>query len=275
MRNLFLSLYRYLFARASLYRLHYHLYTMSLRGMGLLNAEGPAATGEAHFLKSLSSDQRLDIKTILDIGANTGEFSLEAREHFPSAKIIACEPHPLTVKKLRRNLRGKKVTIMNAGVSNKKGTAKLWDFADTAPLKTMQPTSTLASLHRSVIGDLHQQESQAFPVKLTTIDQIIAEQKLSSIDLLKIDAEGSELAILQGASKALSQQKIRIIQFEFNEMQPFTRSFFKDFDDALSPNFHLFRMLPHGLLKLGPYRPLTHELFGFQNIVAYSKNLLR
>ncbi|MEX0895760.1 MAG: FkbM family methyltransferase [Patescibacteria group bacterium] len=274
MHNFLLSLYRTIFARASFYRVHYHIYTMSLRGMGLLNSEGPEATGETHFLKSLAAHPHLKIKTILDVGANTGEFSLEAHRCFPGAKIIACEPHPQTVQKLRKNLRGKKVKILNLGLSKKTGSAKLWDFADSAPLKATQPTSTLASVHKTVINQFHQQQAQAFNIKVSTIDQIVKDHKLRSIDLLKIDAEGNELAILQGAATTLKLKKIKCIQFECNEMQPFARTFFKDFDDLLSKQYQLFRMLPNGLLKLGPYRPLTHELFGFQNIVAYRRDFI-
>jgi hypothetical protein len=90
---------------------------------------------------------------------------------------------------------------------------------------------------------------------------------VNEIDLLKIDVEGGELNVLKGCKGAIREKKIKVIHFEFNEMNTLCRVFFKDFIAAL-PYYVFFRMLPSGLIPLGEYRPLMHEIFAFQNIVA-------
>lgn len=268
MQQTLISLYRTLMARPSLYKLNLHLYKLSLRGLGVLNSEGPQATGERWLTQKLAASNQ--VKTIVDVGANTDVFGAA---ELPNAQIYAFEPHPKTAQKLRAQVATNHwhhVAIHEMALADAPGKLKLWDFANDAEKKHLQPTSTLSSLSKTVIEQLHQQKAQSFPVKVETLDRMAAKLKLNTIDLLKIDTEGYELAVLRGAQQLLHANKIRLIQFEFNEMNVYTKSFFIDFVTLL-PNFKLYRLLPNGLLPLGQYRPLTHEIFGFQNIVAVLK----
>lgn len=264
-----LSLYRWIFCRAWFYKLNLHLYKLSLRGIGVLNSEGPEITGEQWLLDTLAQSHL--VKTIVDVGANTEAYG--AKE-IPEAQVYAFEPHPHTFQKLKtavRKLRQKNVQLFQAALSHKSGSLKLWDFADTAELKSTQPTSTLASLDRSVIEKLHGQKAQGFVVKLETLDTVAKRLKLARIDLLKIDTEGHEYQVLQGAKHLLAAHKIKIVQFEFNEMNVFSRSYLRDFIELL-PQHTFCRLMPQGLFPLGKYRPLTHEIFGFQNVIAIPNN---
>ncbi len=255
------ALYRWFFARPTLHRLNLHCFKLILRSLGLLNSETASATGESAWLAQLVRTHQ--IKTIIDVGANDAAYG--ARE-FPNATIYAFEPHPISFKRLKNNA-GPNVRPIHAAVGSKNTTAQLWDFAADAPLKASQPTSQLASLHKTVITQLHGQPATSYPVTILTLDSFAKKHHLAHIDLLKIDAEGNELAVLQGARQLITKQQIGIIQFEFNEMMAYSHTHFLDFV-ALLPDFTFYRLLPSGLLPLGPYRPLTHELYGFQNIVA-------
>ena len=133
MKQLILNFYRFIFARAVFYKFNQHLFTLVLRGIGVLNSEGPSVTGEKYFLEKIIS--KLNIKTVVDIGANTGGYCLMIKNRFPSAVIYACEPHPQTFKKLKRNIKGKGIYAVNLGFSEKRGRGKLWDFSDDAELK--------------------------------------------------------------------------------------------------------------------------------------------
>ncbi len=139
--------------------------------------------------------------------------------------------------------------------------------ADDSELKETQPTSTLASLNKTVIENLHGQKAQGFTVDCVTLDSFAKAQKVKNISLLKIDVEGLELEVLKGASELLKDKKIELIQFEFNQMHVFQRVFFKDIVDLLS-DYKLYRLSKNGLLPLGQYSPVTHEIFAFQNILA-------
>ena len=57
------------------------------------------------------------------------------------------------------------------------------------------------------------------------------------------------------------------VQFEVGDAYPVRRTWMHDFYDLLT-GYSLYRLLPNSLLPLGPYRPPTHELFHFHNVVA-------
>lgn len=267
----FFSIYQYILARARLYRFNLHLYKLALRGVGVLNSDTAWATGEPWLLKRLQmleATGMLSITVIVDVGANDLAYG---QAEFPKAKIYAFEPQPASFKRLQLGAARNVIPIQSA-VGDHVGVVDFWDFSDDAPRKSEQPTSQLASVHREVIEQLYQQPTKKYRVKMTTLDTFAKEKNIKQIDLLKIDAEGNELAVLQGAQKLLAADRIAIIQFEFNELHAYSGVFLKDFDDLLT-DYTLYRLLPEGAIPLGSYRPLTHELFGFQNIVAVRKAL--
>ncbi len=243
------------------YKAFVHIYKFALRGMGVLNSGGNDATGEDWFLSRVT---RARVQTVVDVGAN---LEIYGEKLLPQAKIVAFEPHPVSAKRLSAQSHSAHVKIVAQAVSNRNGWATLWDFAPDAPLKHTQPTSTLSSLNQSVIEGLHGQKSMGYQVKTVTLDSALAKLGVHHVDILKIDVEGLELSVLQGAKRLLAAHAIDLIQFEFNEMHAYQHVLFKDFVDLL-PGFDFYRLSARGLIPLGAYRPLTHELFGFQNVLA-------
>ena len=271
MNEILLKVYRFVFCRKFLYPINLHLYNLALRGIGVLNSGDPGVTGERYFLKNILSGK--EIKIVFDVGASTGGYSKMIKQILPGAKIYAFEPNPDVYKILKKNLNGSGIKSFNTGLSDKKGTGLLWDFADDAELKISQPFSNFASNIKGVIEKLHGQKSKAIKVKLTTIDTFCENKKIEKINLLKIDTEGSELKVLQGARRMLKSDKIDMVLFEFNEMNAYARVFFMDLTDILN-NFVFFRLSPEGMVNLANYRPKTHEIFAFQNIIAVNKSLI-
>ncbi len=270
--NKLLNIYRFIFCRPIFYRFNYHIFRIALRGVGVLNSEGNDVTGERYF-QQLLKKRKIEINTVFDVGANAGGFVMDIMKSFPTSKIHAFEPHPRTFTLLKKNVKTKNVILNNIGIGEKNASITLWDFADDALLKHTQPTSTLASVHKEVITKLHGQKAQGFKAKMITVDTYCHENKIESIDILKMDTEGNELDVLKGAKKMIQRNKVKIVQFEFNEMNAFSRSFLKDFYDEL-PYYTFYRLMPYGLYPLGEYRPSTWEIFAFQNIVAVRKDIV-
>ena len=79
-----------------------------------------------------------------------------------------------------------------------------------------------------------------------------------------------ELNVLKGAGDLLKNERIRIIQFEFTQLNIISKTRLADFFELL-PEYDFFRMLPDGVVKL-EYNPVFCEIFAFQNIVAVRKN---
>ncbi len=98
------------------------------------------------------------------------------------------------------------------------------------------------------------------------MDEYCKANNVSQIDLLKIDTEGFELEALQGATELLRNKAIKIIQFEFKEVNIVKRRCLKDFYELLD-GFTFYRLDENRLIPLNEWQPI-HEIFMSQNIVA-------
>jgi FkbM family methyltransferase len=152
---------------------------------------------------------------VFDIGANIGLFSLYIKENFPKSTIFAFEPSPMVYPILEKNLScfDKNVHSYNVGLGNNEneqpfhyypGYSVISGFnADKqknieiilSGMKTNQPTEDLKT--EALVKKRFEQEN-IFQCRVTTLSNIIQQNTIAKVDLLKIDVEGSELAILQG-----------------------------------------------------------------------------
>jgi FkbM family methyltransferase len=262
-------IYGTFFTRKYFFKLNKFLFNLSLRGIGVLNYENDFLSGEDNFLCSMLKDANDYL--ILDVGAHVGLYSKKIKEICPSAKVYAFEPHPVTFQKLRDKADTQGYTALNLGCSDVKGKFDLYDYQEKEA--SVSQGSSHASLFAGVIQDIHKSTgSNSWSVQVTTIDDFVEEYGISRIDLLKIDTEGNEYKVLLGAKKSIKEDKIDVIQFEFNEMNIVSRVFFKDIFDLL-PNYSFYRLLPYGLAPLINYSPLYCEIFAYQNIVAIKQGV--
>ena len=255
-----IQLYTRLFVRKAFYPLHLFLFKLSLKGMGFFNYENEGVSGERAFIRYLRAGKRLAEGGILDIGAHTGDYSVMLRKNQVELPVYAFEPHPKTFRTLATVAAQYNVTPVQMGMGAVSRTAHLYDYAAAEG-------SQHASLYEGVIGELRHSAVQETPISLTTVDEFIDSEGISHVALLKIDTEGSEKAVLEGAREAIRGGRIGAIQVEFNEMNVISRTFLRDILDLL-PGYNFYRLLPDGLQPLGEYKAPYFEIFAFQNIVA-------
>jgi FkbM family methyltransferase len=242
---------------------------LTLRGIGVLNSDSTKASGEEYLLRYIGKSFK--VNTVIDVGANVGGYSQWLKTFIPDCTIYAIEPGPFAYKELKKIDDGPKMHTFNIGLSDSDGVKPLWDFSKKTYAKNNFYPSSMASVYREVIEKIHKRGAKKIEAKFTTLDRFSNMYKIKTIDFLKIDTEGSELSVLRGAEKLIGAGKIKIIQFEFNEMNVFSNSFMKDFIKLLK-DYNLYRLMPNGFLPLSEYKPLTHELFAYQNIVAFHKS---
>ena len=142
--------------------------------------------------------------TIIDIGANIGDFSVWAARQAPKGKILAYEPDKNNYSLLMKNKKlnkCKNILCYRQAVSDKKKTEILYTQVE-------QNNAT-----HSLFPDKY---ARKVPVVSTTLDEIIEKHAFKSVDLLKIDAEGSEYPILFNTSKK-TLKKIKKIFFEYHD----------------------------------------------------------
>jgi FkbM family methyltransferase len=132
--------------------------------------------------------------TFVDVGANVGLHTLgAARTMEGKGEIVAFEPFGPTKQLLDRTLWmngfSSMTKVHEAAVSNRSGSANLF----------LGPTSGHHSLTAIDVPE-HLTETTA-EVRIVTLDEILDEGK--SVDLIKIDVEGAELEVIQGAQSII------------------------------------------------------------------------
>ncbi|HKS06195.1 MAG TPA: FkbM family methyltransferase [Gemmatimonadaceae bacterium] len=181
-----------------------------------------------------------DGDTVVDIGANIGLFSLFVMSRCNNPRIIAFEPAPLVFDLLRANCAayGSNVHAVNAGVSGAPGTATFTFYEKSSVFSGFHVDENedreaieavvRNTLHAATSGDGSDVESYVeeltadrlqrttYECCLTSVSEIIRTHKLDRIDLLKIDAERSELEIIRGIGDA-DWAKIRQIVMEVHD----------------------------------------------------------
>lgn len=191
-------------------------------------------------------------RVLFDVGANVGDYSNSLRSTFPRADIYVFEPNPHAFEQIPKSY----AHAFNIGFSAQKGSSKIYFYQD-------DNTTTSASTIEAVISGRERPYTSA-DIVLDTIDDFCTTHGIAHIDFLKIDVEGRELAVLEGARKMLSH--ITVIQFEFNRHNIISRTFLKDFY-TLMPDFTFYRIGPNRLVPLGAYKEYN-EIFRIQNFVA-------
>jgi hypothetical protein len=107
-------------------------------------------------------------------------------------------------------------------------------------------------------------------VRIITLDSYCGEHQIEHIDLLKLDVEGHELDVLNGATHMFSKAAISMVQFEFGGCNIDTRTFLKDFFYFFSERgMRIARITPSGYLhEIDSYREVQ-EQFGTSNFLCY------
>lgn len=261
--NRILLLLEILLTKTYFYKINKFLYFLSLKGLGINNQMSLAYKGDTRLISLLISKN--ESQTIIDVGANVGNYATEVLTYNNKVNLFAFEPHPKTFKTLSDKAKKIGFTAINKGCADTIGKLNFYDYADN-------DGSEHATLLEGVFVDLYNNKTVVHEVEVTTLDQFIKETELERIDLLKIDTEGFEYNVMLGMKNSLAENKIKAIHFEFNSMNIISKVFMKDFIKLL-PQYSFFRVLPNGLLKIEHEKILLTEIFGFQNIVAINNQL--
>jgi FkbM family methyltransferase len=132
---------------------------------------------------------------ILDIGANTGIYSLIAGANNKKTRIIALEPVEINFNVLNQNIEMNKFPIFaeKIAMSNSEGSAKMYMIKDRLNYMT-SVNDNRYELHPEIANN---EEIIEIPIEIRSYRFIKEKYNLTDIDLIKIDVEGHELAVIK------------------------------------------------------------------------------
>ncbi len=166
-----------------------------------------------------------DGDTVFDVGGNIGLFTLFVALHHPGVRVYTFEPAPPLFEILTANAApyGERIHRFNCGLSSQAGEAELTFYPHTSGMSSFYPDETeerealRTLLHNEMargkegVEDLLQYEEELLAVRfhretltcrLRTLSEVIREERVERIDLLKVDVEKSELDVLAGLDEA-------------------------------------------------------------------------
>jgi FkbM family methyltransferase len=134
--------------------------------------------------------------TVIDVGANAGVYAFSAATRVGSkGKVIAIEPFPACVSYLEETCRINQfnwVKVYGAAASDRLGTIRL-------------SIHNASELNEVILNDAEILEAGKY-IESTclTLDSLIEQEKIESIHMIKLDAEGHEIHVLHGSRKILA-----------------------------------------------------------------------
>jgi FkbM family methyltransferase len=198
--------------------------------------------------------------TVIDVGANAGVYTFSAATRVGSeGKVIAIEPFPACVGYLEETCRVNQfdwVKVYGAAASDRTGNVRL----------SIQGASEL----NEVIADdaVPSSSAQYIEVPCLTLDILIEQEDLQTVDIMKLDAEGHEINVLKGSQSLLKKFQPVIL--------------YENIAGGQGNNLEVAEFLTQNGYQLHIYQPylnqlipLTsiHELDGQLNIIAIPKSI--
>lgn len=200
---------------------------------------------------------------VFDVGAHTGEWSLQVITNQPLVKLYGFEPLVIMHDLYKAKLKNYCIELSPLALSNEKSTKEFTYYAKHPQLSTLH--------QRFDIEKAFDMAPTHITVQTERLDAFCQQRNITSIDFLKIDTEGNELNVLKGADYLLKMQAISIIQFEYGGCYLDSKSTLQEIYKYLTNyGYSIYRIIPEGLIHIKQWRPEL-ENFAYSNYLAVKK----
>lgn len=160
-------------------------------------------------------------RTVFDVGANVGDWAALALEINPQLLLHCFEPVESTFASLAARKFPPQVTRNRFACGAAPGSATIYQFGAVSEMSSLYARSGL-----EYVGVAPARAGEV--VSIDSIDAYCMRLGVAEIDYLKIDVEGHELQVLQGANRMLTAGKVKAIQFEYGGVYIDSRTLLKD-----------------------------------------------
>jgi FkbM family methyltransferase len=139
---------------------------------------------------------------VIDVGAHRGWETMRFAQMFPAAQVHAFELVPATCEQLRRNVAGvPRIRVHGFGLSNTTGMARI-------ALQGDPQLNSLSGRAQPPSG------GETVEVHFRRLDEVADELELHTVDMLKVDAEGHDLQVLEGGAALFAARRVRAVLAE-------------------------------------------------------------
>ena len=197
-----------------------------------------------------------DEPIIFDIGGNEGQSIKIFKNLYPNSKIHTFEPIRENIEIIKKKYHNNNQIILNncaIGDVCQKKFFNINSISGHSSFNSLIPNTTwLKSRSRAVGVEEKNYTKLRTEVDVITLDSYAKENNIKVIDILKIDTQGYEAKVLEGASELLKLQKIKLIKLEiiFSEIYENSLNIY-DCEKYLIPNgYKLFAISNNGNLFL-------------------------
>jgi FkbM family methyltransferase len=142
----------------------------------------------------------LKLRTVVDVGANRGQFSLFARHTFPAARIVSLEPLAAPAARFRRVFANEpRVTLHNAALGPETGQSTMHVSGHDDSSSLLPITATQGRLFRGT------DEVRTEAVRTGPLSEFLDGSSIEEPALLKLDVQGYELEALRACGELLDK----------------------------------------------------------------------
>jgi FkbM family methyltransferase len=178
---------------------------------------------------------------VADVGANVGRWSESMLAAASEAgretdlRLHAFEPDSRAFARLAAALDGRAAGLSKTALSDRKGTSLFYVAAPAAGTNSLYPVAGANPVAKE-------------NVVTTTLDSYAEQYGVARFALVKIDAEGHDLAVLRGARTLLAEHRIAVAQFEYNHRWILGRFYLRDaFEFLLALGYRVGKVTPRGV----------------------------
>jgi FkbM family methyltransferase len=251
--------YAKFFSKGKLAKFNNKILLLALRANGYNNWRDNIESGEEFFIKNILAPTNPQL--CIDIGANVGNYTQDLFK-YTNATIVSFEPMPGAFAELKDKFWFQpRVIAVNKGVG-----------AINSELTIHYNPNMLAhaSFSEAVKKVSYVTNKEKLVVPVISLDAYCEEHNITSIDFIKIDTEGYESEVFDGAERVFSEMMPKFIQIEFNWHHLFRNKTLNYFAEQL-PKYDVYQLTYNSWKRVDPKDPFAN-MYHFSNFVFVRKD---
>ena len=160
----------------------------------------------------------MGIRTVIDVGANTGQFARYIRSILPDATILCFEPLPGPFAQLRdwaeREGRGR-IHAFNLALGEHADVVEMFEHVDHSPSSSILPSTAVS---HTLYPQTRRHES--VEIKMDSLDEFLKRSGITLVPevLIKLDVQGYEDRVIRGGLSIFAAARVCISEIDFDSL---------------------------------------------------------